>query len=621
MQIANASCCAIDFIHMHDRKSYLPLVNCVIKHVFTAEKLTNSEKLYYILADLYAHLNESLNGLRETEKSGYQWAKLLGCSEEWVFQMQKKLEAAGFFHIIREKDEDNQNEKNIIIPTLPDDVFTALSKEPNRIGKEYAVFIKNNHEGCKRSFLDSSKLFVKFNLKMIKLLLSDDAISSLQKLIWLHFFCRSHIAYTESTGEGNRNFIATHKEIAALFSCSEKTVSAALLNLTKLGYITKKQFRIKEQDKLSRRKKKSCWEVAALFPKDQMEILLQQKDRQKLTPLTNEEHKLYGLENEANQSSAIVSNASDSSVRSGEISVTKGDSSETSQYYNKDHISNSYINKNNDQTCENIDSNAATTTVNNVFIEQELTATEEEITNGLEIAEKFDSKVFELAKNMSYEDAIKQADLLVTQTQRWIVTKAAYTLHKNQSLANNAVSELSTIDEKNSKSFSEAKQRLIFHWKSFPDTTEEFEGIEEFLTRKSWLLKLLNPVTITNATKQPQPQQQAIELLQQQVDILSSLPNDKRAKARKFAYTVRERGRAKGYSAEISEEALALEFIYHAATWVPERLNCKTRAEQIDAALSFAWRAAETGRWKCPYQWLNLQIEQREQEARQRRNW
>lgn len=75
------------------------------------------------------------------------------------------------------------------------------------------------------------------------------------------------------------------------------------------------------------------------------------------------------------------------------------------------------------------------------------------------------------------------------------------------------------------------------------------------------------------------------------------------------------------YAAEISVEALALEFIHHAATWVPERLNCKTRGEQIDAALSFAWRAVEQGAWKCPYQWLNQQIQQRELEAVQWKNW
>ena len=181
-------CSAVSIVIINDRKAYIPLNNSVINHVIRALNLTNLEKLYYILTDLYAHLNESLEGLREIEKSGLEWANLLGCSEEWVFQMQKKLEAAGYFQIIREKDEDNQNEKNIIIPTLPDNMFAELSKEPNRKGKEYSVFMANNHEGCKRSYLDDSKMFITFNLKMVKLLLADNLLSSLQKLIWLYFF-------------------------------------------------------------------------------------------------------------------------------------------------------------------------------------------------------------------------------------------------------------------------------------------------------------------------------------------------------------------------------------------------------------------------------------------------
>ena len=84
-----------------------------------------------------------------------------------------------------------------------------------------------------------------------------------------------------------------------------------------------------------------------------------------------------------------------------------------------------------------------------------------------------------------------------------------------------------------------------------------------------------------------------------------------------IAYALQKRNLAKGYAAEISTEELALEFIHHASTWYPEKLNCKTREEQIDAALSFAWKAAEQGNWKCPYQWLNAQIYQREKEAAQ----
>ncbi len=614
-------CCSVDFVFINDRKSYIPLAKKSIEHIF-ASRLTSLGKLFFFLVDLYAHLNESKEGLREIEKSGREWANLLGCSEEWVFQMQKKLEDAGYFQIIREKDEDNQNEKNIIIPTLPDDVFAELSKEPNRKGKEYSVFMVNNHEGCKRSYLDDSKMFIMFNLKMIKLLLADDLLSSLQKLIWLHFFCRSHIAYTDSLGDGTRNFITTYKEVAELFACSEKAVSTAIINLAELGYISKKQFRAKEQGKTSRRKKKSCWEIAALFPQDKMEILLQQPDRQNIAPLTNEDLRLYDLNQGLNQNTSVVSNVSDSSVRSGAPSVTKGGFSETSQYYIKDHISKSYLNKNTDQLATPVDK---ITTVNNVFIEQKLTASSEEVSLGLTIAENFDNQTAVLAKEMPYEQAIKQADLAITTIDHWLVTKVAFMLQKKYNAAfdayqKNFVSNMG--DEWQVKAelepmFTPAEIRLISLWESFSDVADVAEE-QEFLLRKSWFLKLLPPATTAVIPIAPQPQ--TLPELPMEHEIVA-LPIDKKDKARKFAHSLRERGLAQGYAAEIGIEELALEFIYHAANWVPERLNCKTREEQIDAALSFAWRAAEQGRWKCPYQLLNAQIQQREQEAARWKQW
>ncbi len=591
---------SVEQVIISDRKPYLPMAKIVIDHLFYIHELTSLEKLYYLLSDLYSHLNEKIYGLRETEKSGQEWANLLGCSEEWVFQMQKKLETIGYFHVIRERDEDNQNEKNIIVPTMPDDVFAELCQEPNRIGKEYLVFMENNHEGCKRSYLDGSKMFIRFNLQMIKLLLADSSITALQKLIWLYFFCRSHIAYTDSDGEGTRNFITTYQEIAKLFACQESTVSIAVNKLEDLGYISKKQFRIKKESSIGRRKKKSCWEIAALFPQDKMEILLQQPDRQNLPPLTADEVRLYGLDQPTNNQPALVSEKFYSFTRSGDLH-------ETSQYYNKYNISD--INKNTDQTTNQLtNNNPQQSSVNNVSLTEELLASPAEIDLGLKVAEKFDEKAFALEKYMPWENAIKQADQALTNVEHWLVTKAAFTLQQQYSafISNTAVDT--------SKQFSEPELRLIDLWDGFSGKPED--EANEFLLKKSWLLKLLEAdVTIT---KQP-VKIKAIEL--PEFVECETLPGDKQDKAVKFAYALRERGIAQGYAAEISVEALAQEFIYHATTWVPEKLHCKTREEQVDAALSFAWRAAAAGNWKCPYGWLNAQIQQRELEAARWKKW
>ena len=599
----SSKCKNIDFIVINDRKSYLISSNNVLLHIITADNLTYMERLYYFLADLYSSLNESLNGVRETEKSGLEWAKLLDCSEEWVFKMQKSLENKGYFSIIREKDEDNQNEKNIIIPTLPDNVFDELAKTPNRFGKEYLVFVANNHAGCKRSYLDSSKLFITFNLPMLKLLLIDSSLSALQKLIWLHCYCRSHIAYTDSNGEGTRKFITTYQEVATFFSCKENTISIATNKLAEHGYIGKKQFRTKVKDKASRRKKKSCWEIEALFPQNLMELVLQQPDRQNLPPLTADDLRLYGVPSNSNPQQ-------DNLGKSYYYHDRSGDPHQTSQYYNKYNISN--INKNTDQSFLDLNSKEEKVTPDPPI---ELIALPEEIAQGLNIAEKFNAKTLELANTMPYQEALRMADLEITAQEHWLVTKTAYTLQQKLQTPMQATNIVNTAEQvmlnaKKQSQITQTEQLLMEMWTWFADDFDPKNP--EFLLRKSWLTPLLSGANFNKNTEQTSMQTTTL-----QSEPILILTGDKDDKARKFAYAIRSRGLAQGYAAEIPIDDLVQEFIYHAANWVPERLNCTNRDEQIDAALSFAWRAANTGKWRCPYGKLNEQVLQREQDARQ----
>jgi len=612
MGVANIACHPLDFIYCDDRKPYIILPNNLLYRLISNKDLSHLEKAFYLITDLYANLRRRTQGFRETEKSAKEWAALLGCSEEWVFKMQKKLESLGFFYIIREKDEDNQNEKNIIIPTLPDALFHELAQEPNRIGQEHLSFSPTDHEGCKRSFLDDSKMFITFNLKMIKLLLSDHNLTALQKLIWIYFFSRSHCSYTDSYGDGTRNFITTYKEIAALFFCKENTVSTAINSLFQLGYITKRQFRIKGSEKIGRRKKKSCWEISALFPQNQMEILLKQPDRQNLAPLTLDDFRLYDINKQITKQQQTDSYLVDYHDRSAISHSTK-------QFNNKNNILNT---KNIDQTeTANNQTNITNNNNNiNVFCQQNLIASSTEIAEGLQITEKFNADVSKLAENTDYPQAIKQVDLALTNQEHWLATKTAYTL---QLMFNDACKsagininhyDLTTIKLKEAK-FNQTEQILIDLWHEFTNMPIGKLEQEEFLLRRSWLLKLLPTQPITKSSI-PELSKVATEH-----NDLPSLPGDKEDKARKFAYALQKRKLAKGYAAEIKPEELASEFIHHAATWHPERLNCKTKEEQIDAALSFAWKAAEQGKWKCPYQWLNAQIAQREKVATLWKQW
>ena len=613
METANIACRSVDLIYCDERKPYIILPSNLLYKIISNNDFNHLEKAYYLLADLYANLRRQKQELREIEKSAKEWAALLGCSEEWVFKMQKKLESLGFFYIIREKDEDNQNEKNIIIPTLPDALFYELAQEPNRIGKEHLSFSPTEHEGCKRSFLDDSKMFITFNLKMIKLLLSDHNLTALQKLIWIYFFSRSHRSYTDSYGDGTRNFITTYQEIAALFSCKENTVSTAIISLFQLGYISKRQFRIKGSEKIGRRKKKSCWEISALFPQNQMETLLKQPDRQNLSPLTLDDFRLYDLNKQVTKQQQTDSYLLDYHDRSAISHSTR-------QFNNKNNILNT---KNIDQietTNNQFDTTHDNNKSSNVFCQQNLIASSTEIAEGLQITEKFNANASKLAENTDYPKAIKQADLALTNQEHWLVTKTAYTLQLRLNDAcelagiNINHHDLATIKLKEAK-FNQTEQTLIDMWHDFANMPLSKLEKEEFLLRRSWLLKLI-PVQTTTNSYMPELSQVATEH-----NDLPVLPGDKEDKARKFAYALQERKLAKGYAAKIKPEELASEFIHHAATWHPERLHCKTREEQIDAALSFAWKAVEQGRWKCPYQWLNAQIAEREQVATLWKQW
>lgn len=154
-------------------------------------------------------------------------------------------------------------------------------------------------------------------------------------------------------------------------------------------------------------------------------------------------------------------------------------------------------------------------------------------------------------------------------------------------------------------------------WVDFSETPMSAKN-EEFLLRTSWLLKLLSTKSVdlkpklANLGPANNPQESIV---------IAGFSADKTDKAKKFAQKLRAKALAKGYAANISITDLEKEFIYHAANWVPERLNCKTREQQIDAALSFAWKAAEQGIWKCPYKLLNAQIVQREQDSVRWKNY
>jgi|GEM_PF-5237443 len=179
-------------IYLTEKKAYTPIASCVCEHIITTSTLTASQKLYYILADCLALVNLNLGGKREVKLSSNKWAKRLGCSKSTILNLQEYLEEKGYFDVQRGKNEFKQDNRNIITPTMPDDIFNTLEAAENRT-EETLPF--DTSKGCKRSYLDKAKLFIPINYQLLLLVFSSSKLNSTQKITWLDFYIRSYKLY------------------------------------------------------------------------------------------------------------------------------------------------------------------------------------------------------------------------------------------------------------------------------------------------------------------------------------------------------------------------------------------------------------------------------------------
>ncbi|NBY34998.1 MAG: hypothetical protein EBQ62_01655 [Alphaproteobacteria bacterium] len=89
---------------------------------------------------------------------------------------------------------------------------------------------------------------------------------------------------------------------------------------------------------------------------------------------------------------------------------------------------------------------------------------------------------------------------------------------------------------------------------------------------------------------------------------LKELSKAKADKARKFAYSLLSKKLAKGYAASLSKGELAKQLIHHAATWKPTKLGSISREQEIDTALSVAWKSIIAGTWQPPLEWAKAEV-------------
>lgn len=331
--IDNTACSSAHMLALIDTKAYSALASNVIEYVLTNSVLKETERLYYLVADLHANYMRAKCGTRTSTLPGNIWAKKLNISEEYIFVLQKSLEDKGYFEVCRNKI-GNQNEINIIKPTVPASVFEVLSVQEERLHARE----NNNPSKCRRSYLDDKHLFVKFNNKQIESLVQTRELSPLQKIIWILLYMRSQFAYV---AHGTWVTPVTQQELSAQLKCARSTISNALNKLEEFGYIKRNLHKAARENVASNRKSKNVWFIEALFPVNSINALLQQKTRSFVDTEYSADKLLV------DKPFIIAPINSDVSLRSGEVHPRSGECSQSLVFSNKYKTTKSIKIKNN----------------------------------------------------------------------------------------------------------------------------------------------------------------------------------------------------------------------------------------------------------------------------------
>jgi DNA-binding MarR family transcriptional regulator len=597
------------FSSLTETKSYTPITSCVLEHIIATTNLTKCEKLYYLLADSLSIISKNKGYGRYCALPSEDWAEYLGCSRSLVFTMQRSLVKKGYFIINKDFDEIGRNNRNLITSTLPTSVFNHLNeKYPDRVGDHTSY---NPLSECKRSYLDRTKLFIKLNYNLLKLISSNEYTNPRQKIMWLGFYTRGYKNYMLGKEEFNVSkysynddssfsFITSYKELADLYSCNIKNISKSIRALEKLGFIKTQNIYIRKKCgsnddcRMQERQDQSLWKITLSLPKDCITELEKVKDRSNLK-LKNIKDELVAIEN--NVAPKLIEdclilggikfnlNLEQSSLLK---SLIDGDS-------NDNGLDDANVNCN-----DNIDS--IIPLPNNSCDESYIDSVMEEL--NIEATWKVENK---LEKSFIVDDSKFLSD-------------EPKTLSTSSSLE-----ELDEKIEKNDGIKSDphvAKSGLLYN----KDLISKIKDIKSNLgaTPKvffnDFLKRFKKDESDENVGSKNKDSDKEFNIHSELIrEKLKILPKDKADKARKFAYSLVSKGLTSGYAANLSKHELAKQIIHHAATWKPTKLGFVSREKEIDTALSVAWKKIVGGTWQVPLELAKAEILQYEFNAYRRK--
>ncbi len=625
---------------LNKTKSYSAIASCVLEHIITTENLSELEKLYYIYLDLKANYNLAKKCKRNAAIAAALSAKQLNMNTCTIFRLQTSLANKGYLNIQKSK---RIYDPNVFTPTLPKSVFESLVNQASRVNPGA---IKSTD--CFRSYLDSDKMFIPLNYQQINYLINTKALTKLQKLIWLFFYVSSFIAKQSSA---KKRATTTQAELCQTFKCSQPTISKALINLNKFGFINKVRYDVKSDINDESYSTKSVFFIEALFPLDAMtDLLAKQEDRKKTT------HNIEQINHNSLQNSEAIINHNRSSNASKVFSNASQVFSNASKVFsNASHsnrnstlktFSNKNINNNLDVFLEKNNSEEK-------LSEQFEIRAEKELAKQISLSSLDVEKIWELScnelknifspkdfcmliqplqvkylndifmifvpNNYLYQDLIKNKDNINN-----IIINTSKNKIKHIKFTVGSLSEFETCQARKLKLIKQ-EDKLNLNNQPTKEKTFNNEKIEA-TNFKTVHIASLN--ALTNVDKQ-NPSETYVkkekkdanwaftvdivnEKLQRNVAQLSQAQIDK---ATNYAKKLKQEFQNMPLLQNIDENELIKQFIHHAANFKMTKLRCSNRDDEINAALNFAWNAVKKGTWAQPADWskameLHLKREQ-----------
>jgi hypothetical protein len=596
------------------------LSGCVLEHILLITHFSDSEKLFYILANTLSIVNLHGGNQRSVALSAESWAKRLNCAKSQVFAMQNSLEAKGYFIISRDRNKEGQNKRNLICPTLPDEVFKDLSQNAaNRVGEQKLRYAP--HYESKLQYLDRTKLFIMLGYQVLKDIASCEYLSPFHKLVWLDCYASCYKARVANFGvtsniEGLEfSFITSYQQLEARFSCNKSTISTTLSELEELGLIKREHFYTRKELGDQERQDRSLWKISlpssspSISPptspsshsstSSEENLFLMDKDRPNAADSNGKSISMGSSSSKSLSFGNIDSSSTSKITVRNVIPIAKSDIGEKQL----EHVSG-------DERCRYTGSHIEQVVYE--LSEGEGRNREFDRDDVIEYEscedDTFDEYVFESTERMQDVSNICCNDPDIISSSLYIKKDININIFKSNlvkgeesnNLLRNEIKENVLTNNITSTVYSPKTSKKMYQ-NGMCEKVGGISNIDSVFRRRNLKKEIIHKASGFNVSNL---------LIKEKLKLFSK---DKADKARKFAYSLFSKKITKGYASTLSKHELAKQFIFHATSWKPTKVGCGASDDKlIDVALTVAWKSAVTGSWQEPLEWAKAKALQYE---------